>query len=692
MADSDNAPSASAPAETPEVELRRRLAEHPEDVDTLAALGVKCAGSDRLEEARDLLARAIGLRGDEPRLRLMAAGMAANDGDLETAEKEYREALLLRSDLPDAQVGLGQIAELRGQASLAASHFEQARKLAPDHAGAMLGLARLHLDAGRAEQALQLCAQVVQLYPRHAQGLAAYGRALVQRGTPEQAARPLTRALEIEPDLHAARLMLAHVDLDRGDIPAAEKAYRDVLKALPSNADALAGLGDALRAQGRMDEAFLAYDAARRTQPDAEVLTTLRDTCLAAIGREQEALADLRAWIDAHPRSHAPRLLLADILRNRGLSAEVHAFWADALAADPADALAATELAAWHEQRGGFAEAASVAVGSAADHRPLAILLRARVALRAGDHEAALRELLELKSVPLAPAQRHDRLRLLGLAHDRAGRWAEAALAFREAHRIDAGPLPPLVPRETLEPTLAPLLDGATLTDARVAPPVLLLGLPGTWVEHVAALLADQPGIAVRDDRWRGQTDFLADGNDSSLLVPLPQGRLAVQARRYARAQERIEGLAGAHHVVDWIPLFDARLLPVTKLALPGVRAIIVDVNPELAFLRWLAFGWQRALRIEDSAAAAQWFRRAAEQLELAARHLPVVRVDGDRLLADPGANGAEVAAFLGLDALRPGPLLATRLQAGAGLLDGMPPGHQAHYRDALGSAFAALR
>ncbi|MGA7296621.1 MAG: hypothetical protein WBW92_03790, partial [Rhodanobacteraceae bacterium] len=224
----------------------------------------------------------------------------------------------------------------------------------------------------------------------------------------------------------------------------------------------------------------------------------------------------------------------------------------------------------------------------------------------------------------------------------------------------------------------------------RVAPPVLLMGLPGSGVERVAALLADQPGIAVREDRFGDQTDFFADANDMSMLTTMSQGRLGVQARRYARVQERHVGGSPAC-VIDWLPVFDARLLPVIKLALPGVRAIIVDTEPRVAFLRWLAFGWQRRLRMQDSTEAARWWNVARQQLDLAAEYLPVVRVDGDALLQAPESAGTELAKFLDLPEISPGPLSAQREQSSAGLPIRFATGHEDNYREVLAQAFAAL-
>lgn len=690
MADTSAAPP-NNPTRDDEASLRQRLQAQPRDVDALAELAVVRAAAGHFEEGLDLAQQAIALRGDDPRLRLSAGGMAGNAGDFDMAARHYREALALQADSADAHVGLGQVAEMRDQPSAAAEHYVAALRTQPNNADAQLGTARLAMLSGHAERAVQLFAKVVQDDPDNPRALTGYGQALMQRGTPEHAARPLRKALKLAPDSLPTRLMLAHVELYRGQIQEAEARYREVLEVEPSNGDALAGLGDTLRAQKRLDEAWQVYDAARRRHPEAEVLTSMRNTCLAALNRSAEALEDLRAYVLEYPRCEGPRLLLAEILRSDNRVADVEAMWQKAVDADPEDALAQAELAPFHEGRGEFDKAAAAAARSGADTRSAACLMRARLALRSHNLEEAERQLRQLKGLKLEDMEKRARLRLLGLTHDGAERWAEAALAFREAQRVEAEPLPQLLSREQLEPVIEPLLEQPPLQHPRVEPPVLLLGLPGSSVDRVAALLADQPGVAVRNDRRAGQSDFFADADEGSLLVPLEQSRLGVQARRYARVQQRV--VSGEPDcVVDWLPLLDARLLPVTKLALPGVRVVIVDADLELAYLRWLALGWQAAFRMPDSRRAAVWLRLAAEQLDLAASHLPGLRVDGERLLDDPQAHGSDLAHFLGLEQLVPGPRTAVAERGMTGLGEQFVAGHQAHYRDVLGEAFAELR
>ncbi|MEN6540437.1 MAG: hypothetical protein ABFC67_12575, partial [Mizugakiibacter sp.] len=313
-----------------------------------------------------------------------------------------------------------------------------------------------------------------------------------------------------------------------------------------------------------------------------------------------------------------------------------------------------------------------------------------RAALRGGDAERALALARGADVGALTASQRRQRLQLIGLAHDRAGRAAEAVLAFREAQADAAAPLPALIARAELEPALAPLLALPPLSTPREAAPVLLVGLPGSGVERVAALLADQPGVRLRRDRFERHPDFFAEAGEARLLVPLSEGELAVLARRYARALARRPGTGV---LVDWLPHLDARLLPAIKRALPGTRLLVVERAAEDALLNWLAFGWSAGYAAADAEASAAWLKRAGEQIALAAAVLPTLRVDADALLAAPAEAGAALVDFLGLDALVPGAQFAQSARSTlGGLPTAFPSGHAARYREVLAPAFAALR
>lgn len=650
----DQSPIASnidADTESSEAQCRARLFTDPNDVVAMRRLGWLCGQSGRMAEARDLLDRALAIAPQSVNLQVTAAELAAQDGDPEAAEPGYRKALALDPNAAAAQVGLGRIAYERGQWQIAEQYHRAALRVAPEAINGLFGMGLARLAQGDAQQAVQWFLRAAQLYPKNPLALTHYARVMLVIGDVQAAARPVIRALELAPDLLLARQLHGQVELARGQPAAAERAFHAVLAKTPDEPEAHAGLGHALRAQQRLAEAITHFDIALAARDDDENLVADRAACLLQSGQADTAVSDLRAYIDAHPRCEIPRVLLASVLDGSGHADEALAFWQAACAANADDGLAHAELARRQEAAGDFAASAESVARSGDDKRAPIALLRARSALRQADAVAAQRELLAMSTKSLPPEQASERYRLLGVVHDSNRRYAEALLAFREAQRIGATPLPELPDANIIEPLLQPVLSLDELQSPRTPAPILLLGLPGSRVEDVAALLNDQDGMIIRHDRFKEHYDLFGDPTDPRLLSPLSQAELGMLAKRYARAQQRAVPVADAL-VIDWIPVLDVRVLAQARRALPGLRAIRVDApDREAAFLRWLAFGWANCHAV-DPLQAARWWHRAADHLALVDAILPTEHVRAEELLADAEPSGDGLAAFLDVASL----------------------------------------
>ena len=82
-----------------------------------------------------------------------------------------------------------------------------------------------------------------------------------------QAIANFRRAVEMDADLHEARMNLAALSLNYRNYPLAEENFRAVLAAQPKNYDAAIGLGVALRGNRKFDEAEQQYMTAQRLDP-----------------------------------------------------------------------------------------------------------------------------------------------------------------------------------------------------------------------------------------------------------------------------------------------------------------------------------------------------------------------------------------------------------------------------------------
>jgi Flp pilus assembly protein TadD len=192
-----------------------------------------------------------------------AAHTLYNDGDYEGALEMLKEGLSLYPNAVELYVGLGYARLAREEYAWARHAFERATVLDPAHDDALVGLGEVLLRFGERGQALKLFREVAAkgydedvelmltigraLYraamyaecrdifaqaaagrPDSADAAASLGYALHRLGDDVGAGRQIRRALRLDPDLHEARIYLAHLLYGRGDWEAALREFERV--------------------------------------------------------------------------------------------------------------------------------------------------------------------------------------------------------------------------------------------------------------------------------------------------------------------------------------------------------------------------------------------------------------------------------------------------------------------------------
>ncbi|HET7562524.1 MAG TPA: tetratricopeptide repeat protein [Rhodanobacteraceae bacterium] len=673
---------------------RELLAASPDDAELLQLLGILRGQRGDLPEALQLVKRACALDPDNAARQYALGELHLREGALDEAAAAYDQARMLNPNLASAHSGLGQVALLRGDLAAGEEHFKVALRADENDVQAITGLGNIAGMRGDSERSLQWLTQAAELAPTDPLIQTSYAQAMLDQGMNDFAARAVDNALAVKPDYPLALAMRGELHLRKGETAEALAIFQALLARGEQVGAAHTGMGDIARLGGNLDAAIPEYDAALRVQPHLHPAAIRRADALARSGRVAQAIADLRRHIAAHPDGVRVYTALANLFAQGARHDDELAVWEAAEARWPDD----VELKAQHalalDRAGRTREALDLAERAAASPRPAIAMLRARGALLAGDPAAAVQRLQRIDDSQFAgtpPNLPRRRQRLLGLAYDALEQWADAVQAFLAAPRKDLD-LPNLPVLD--EPDIAMLRQLAAepaLATAGDTPPVLLCGLPGSGVEQVATLLAEQPGCSVRRDRRGGAPDFVNAAFDGQLLQPLNQAALARLARGYRRALKRLD-LPESTQVVDWVPLLDARVVPAVQRALPGVRLLLVQRDPDDELLNWLGFGWLQGFALSDPLAGARWLRLAATHLAAAAELLPSLRVDPDALLAPAGeAARAQLGAFLGIDPLVLGPAARASTTGRGGLPTSFANGHAAHYREALAEAFAVL-
>jgi tetratricopeptide (TPR) repeat protein len=670
---------------------RQHLAEQPNDADALHLLGLLRHQRGDAAESADLLSRAHALAPDQAGIELSLGTLCFRAGEFDAARTHYEKALVMDPNIAPAHSGLGQLAVMRGERDIAERHFRTALRAGED-AQALGGLGGILFERGDMDAALRHLGRAADLAPNDPMIQLSLGRAFAERGTTSFAERAFENALRFQPNLHVARQMLGALTLKDKRPREAEAHFRALLEIPQFAAAGYVGLGDVARAEERDEEAVANYRSALAIDPVQSMPARALAWSLTRLGRREEAIAAYDEYLALAPDDRDVRTARADLLMFIGRLPEAASDWRALAQGNPADLQPHSRLALIEEYLGrpDVADAQADLVLRARPEDPEMLLVRIRTLLRGHDDMGARRLLDQMGQRPLTEGQTRLRWNYLGRLHDRAGEAADAVSCFAEAQRASPVAMPALdAPRPELEAALA-----EPVGDAWPQAPVLLLGTPGSGVERVAALLADQQQLVVLRDRIGaiGRNDDFNQPRFAYYSGDLPQAdREALRERYFAPLHQA--GIARDRTIVDWLPRWDAHLLALVRRAMPGTRIVIVERDPRDALLNWLAFGWAAGFPCADVVASAAWLKRARAHLHHASALDQPARlvVAADALLDDPLAHGAELARFLGVEVLQPGIQLAAMAKGLGGLPVRFPAGHWAGYRDALAEPFALL-
>jgi len=333
----------------------------------------------RIEEIqeRERQARERGLRVPQQFLDLdrvyTALGVARyKSGDFAGGERDFKHSLEIQPSAPETHQNLGRMYAEQGRWDLAAREFETAWRQRPASTEDRLLLAQALETLGESERAAELARALVEDLPGRAEPLVILAAGALRRQDSGAALTWLERAIALEPRNALAWYQKARALLQRQDAPGALAAFRNAVELDPTSFESHYDCGAFLLSQGAVAEArpylVRAYElsppqhraALRRTLEsmtitEPEVLLGLAaadaqrgelrpalawtERCLAAapgdgraelerarllrrLGRDEEAVAALRAVAEKAPASFELWSELATYLHSLGRTEE----------------------------------------------------------------------------------------------------------------------------------------------------------------------------------------------------------------------------------------------------------------------------------------------------------------------------------------------------------------------------------
>jgi tetratricopeptide (TPR) repeat protein len=457
-----------------------------------------------------------------------------------------------------------------------------------------------HLNAGDLAAAELACRTALSTLPKHVSANTVLGSVLLAQGRNAEAQTVFEDLIEREPNAPPHWINLGNARRGMGEFDQALLAYARAAALGVKDPDFYFNVGVTHLDRGDYESARSVLETARQLDPaDAEITLRYADACYRSLQNDAAAAA-LLGWRSL--TSMRPRVLaeIAQLLINLGEQQPGEQAIESALAdpaADEVTLLTGIEIA---ERTNRLDQAQSLVTRLESAPRSAAIdedllIIRARLAQRAGDHAAAERLYGQSLLAKKDSAKKHLDLFPLVQSLDAQGRYAEALSTLQQAHAsqleylrrvapalVLSGAPPMLITQQSCDPD-----DVAAWQDADAPSiedsPVFIVAFPRSGTTLLELTLDAHPLLQSMDEQPFIQ-DALEDIQALSIdypraMSPLSKGVLAdLRAKYWRRVAGKIQLRPGTR-LVDKNPLNILRV-PVIRRLFPNAPILLGVRHP----------------------------------------------------------------------------------------------------------------
>lgn len=240
-----------------------------DQLESLLEEGQVLLQKNRLQEAKQVLAKVCHLYPDNPEAWFRLSNVNGRLGDMDAVAECCRRALALKPDHGPAHVNLGNVFFSQGRLEAAAAEYQAALQIQPRHYFACFNLGNVFYGMERYDDAASSYQEAVQINPGSHLAHVGLGHVHMRQGAYDQAADSYMQALRTNPEDSSthSNLGLALYNLNRDDEAIA--SFQRALDIDLRNIVALNNLGTLGKQLGRLDAYVDYYRRVTALMPDA---------------------------------------------------------------------------------------------------------------------------------------------------------------------------------------------------------------------------------------------------------------------------------------------------------------------------------------------------------------------------------------------------------------------------------------
>jgi cellulose synthase operon protein C len=321
------------------------LSKDPKFFPAIASLAAIDLSANKPEAARKRLEDALKADPRSFQAALALAELSARTGaPVPEVTQQIAEAIKLSPSEPTPRLLLVNHLLGAGENKAALSAAQDATAALPTNLEVMDALGRAQMASGDAKQALATLRKLATAQPNNPMHQVRLADANVLNKDLPEAQRNLKKALEIKPDLVAAKRGLVMLAMMENRPQDAINISREMQKSLPKEGIGHSLEGDVEAQRGNWDAAMAAFRAGLQRGASTE-LTIKLHVALINGGKRAEADRVAAEWQKAHPKDAAFIYYLGDFALQRKEMAEAEAHYRQVIELQPRNALAYNNVA-----------------------------------------------------------------------------------------------------------------------------------------------------------------------------------------------------------------------------------------------------------------------------------------------------------------------------------------------------------
>jgi Flp pilus assembly protein TadD len=251
--------------------------------------------------ARDRYARLVQLDPEDIAARRAYGELLLQANRLPEAQRELEAVLAATPDDAQAHRQLVMVLSSRRQGPALASELEAAVKGEPNDLDLRMDLGAAYMALGRKAEAAAAYEEVLRRKPRHPGALKLAGDLARERGDVKTAATDYARLHALAPHDPRPVFLMAAAYAQAGDLDRAQRWFDEASQLPGMMGEAYANLGAIALRRGDARQALWYLTRAVRRRPDRATIRFNHALALHLLGRDPEALDQLRVAADADP-------------------------------------------------------------------------------------------------------------------------------------------------------------------------------------------------------------------------------------------------------------------------------------------------------------------------------------------------------------------------------------------------------